>query len=167
MASYPHAANSLTEGFQAKLAAPFAVLAVRTSGDLLSEIVYLPRQAPTLEPRNRLAAEVCRQLAVYLRNPRFEFDLPFEYRGTEFQNRVWRIVRSITAGETLSYQQVARRAHSAPRPVGMACGANRLPLVIPCHRVVAADGIGGFMHSRTGPGIEIKRWLLAHEGVRP
>jgi len=153
------------EGFQAKLAAPFAVLAIRTSGEVLTEIVYLPRQAPTLEPQNHLVAEVCRQLAAYLRNPRFEFDLPFEYRGTEFQNRVWRIVRGIPAGKTLSYQQVAGLARSAPRPVGMACGANRLPLVIPCHRVLAADDIGGFMHSRTGPGIEIKRWLLAHEGV--
>jgi len=166
LVSYTHATNSLTEGFQAKLATPFAVLAVRTSGDVVTELVYLPREAPTLEPQNPLAAEVCRQLAAYLRNPRFEFDLPFEYRGTQFQNRVWRIVRDIPAGRTLSYLQVAQRAHSAPRPVGMACGANRLPLLIPCHRVLATGGIGGFMHSTKGPGIGIKRWLLAHEGVR-
>jgi methylated-DNA-[protein]-cysteine S-methyltransferase len=50
--------------------------------------------------------------------------------------------------------------------VGGACGANRIPLVIPCHRVVASHGIGGFMHARRGPGIEIKRWLLRHEGVK-
>jgi methylated-DNA-[protein]-cysteine S-methyltransferase len=49
--------------------------------------------------------------------------------------------------------------------VGGACGANRIPLVIPCHRVLGSGGIGGFMHSRRGPGIEIKRWLLKHEGV--
>lgn len=157
--------NSLTQGFQAKVAAPFAVIGVRTSGELLTEIVYLPREAPALAPQNTFAAEVCRQLGEYLRNPSFEFDLPFEYRGTAFQNRVWRIVREIPAGATLSYLQVAVRARSAPRPVGMACGANRLPPVIPCHRVLAANGIGGFMHSRKGPGIEIKRWLLAHEGV--
>jgi methylated-DNA-[protein]-cysteine S-methyltransferase len=60
---------------------------------------------------------------------------------------------------------IARRLATAPRPVGGACGANRIPLVIPCHRVVASDGIGGFMHARRGPGIEIKRWLLRHEGV--
>jgi len=156
----------LTQGFQAKLAAPFAVIGVRTSGELLTEIVYLPREAPGLAPQNAFAAEVCRQLGEYLRNPNFQFDLPFQYRGTAFQNRVWRIVHEIPAGATLSYLQVAARARSAPRPVGMACGANRLPLVVPCHRVLAAHGIGGFMHSRKGPGIEIKRWLLAHEGVR-
>lgn len=147
------------------MAAPFAVVGVRTAGMLLSEIVYLPREAPTLRPQTSLAAEVCRQLAAYLRNPRFEFALPFEYCGTAFQNRVWRIVQQIPPGTTLSYLQVAQRAHSAPRPVGMACSANRLPLVIPCHRVLASDGIGGFMHSRKGSGIAIKRWLLAHEGV--
>lgn len=165
MDSYARAADSLTEGFQAKLAAPFAVLAIRTCGNLLTELVYLPREAPTLAPQTAFAAEVCRQLAAYLRDPGFSFDLPFEYRGTAFQNRVWRIVREIPPGMTLSYLQVARRARSAPRPVGMACGANRLPLVIPCHRVLASNGIGGFMHSRKGPGIQIKRWLLAHEGV--
>ncbi len=165
MVSYSPPANSLTEGFQAKLAAPFAVLGVRTLGDALTEIVYLPRDAPALQPQNRLAAEVCRQLAAYLRNPRIKFDLPFEFCGTTFQCRVWRTVQQIPPGRTLSYLQVAQHVHSAPRPVGMACGANRLPLVIPCHRVLAANGIGGFMHSRKGPGIEIKRWLLAHEGV--
>lgn len=166
MGSYPQAMDSLTQGFQARFAAPFAVIGVRTSGRLLTEIVYLPREAATLVPQSEFAAEVCRQLGAYLRDPGFEFDLPFEYRGTAFQNRIWRIVREIPAGDTLSYRQVATRARSAPRPVGMACGANRLPLVIPCHRVLAANGIGGFMHSRKGPGIEIKRWLLAHEGVR-
>jgi methylated-DNA-[protein]-cysteine S-methyltransferase len=166
LGSYPGAAEALTSGFQARIAAPFAVIGVRTSGRLLTEIVYLPREAATLAPQDDFAAEVCRQLGAYLRDPEFAFDLPFEYRGTTFQNRVWRIVREIPAGATLSYREVAARARSAPRPVGMACGANRLPLVIPCHRVLAANGIGGFMHSRKGPGIDIKRWLLAHEGVR-
>jgi methylated-DNA-[protein]-cysteine S-methyltransferase len=157
--------NSLTESFDAKLAAPFAVLGIRTSSQSLTEIRYLPRNAAPLQPQSRYAHEVCRQVKEYLAHPRFRFDLSFAYSGTEFQNRVWKIIHDIPPGEVLSYLEVARSAGSAPRPVGMACGANRLPLIIPCHRVVASHGIGGFMNSRKGPGLEMKRWLLRHEGV--
>lgn len=153
------------EAFQAKFPAPFAVLGIRAAGDRLTGIEYLPRGVATLAPLNRFAERVCRQIERYLDDPEFPFDLPFDYRGTDFQCRVWRAVHGIPSGRTLTYVDIARRLGTAPRPVGGACGANRIPLVIPCHRVVAADGIGGFMHARRGPGIEIKRWLLRHEGV--
>ena len=70
-----------------------------------------------------------------------------------------------SAGATRSYLEVAQQIGSAPRPVGTACGANRIPLLIPCHRVVGSSGLGGFMHSRGGKPLEIKRWLLRHEGA--
>ncbi|HSD99190.1 MAG TPA: methylated-DNA--[protein]-cysteine S-methyltransferase [Burkholderiales bacterium] len=155
----------LLDSYSARIAAPFAVLAIRTSGERLTGIEYLPRGAATLEPVDRFAERVCRQIERYLDDPGFRFDLPFDYRGTEFQCRVWRAVHDIPSGRTQTYVDIARRLRTAPRPVGGACGANHLPLVIPCHRVVASSGIGGFMHSRRGPGIEIKRWLLRHEGV--
>jgi len=69
------------------------------------------------------------------------------------------------SGRTLTYLDVARRLRTAPRPVGGACGANRIPLVIPCHRVVASGGLGGFMKHRGGFPLEVKRWLLKHEGA--
>ena len=147
------------------MAAPFAVLGIRTAGDKLAAIEYLPRGAATLAPLDRLAERACRQIERYLDDPDFRFDLPFDFRGTDFQCRVWRAIHAIPSGRTLTYVDIARRLRTAPRPVGGACGANRIPLFIPCHRVVAANGIGGFMHSRRGPGIEIKRWLLRHEGV--
>lgn len=155
----------LDNGYTARVAAPFAVLGIRTAGERLTGIDYLPRGAATLDPIDRLAARVCRQVERYLDDPGFRFDLPFDYRGTDFQCRVWRAVHSIPSGRTLTYVDIARRLNTAPRPVGGACGANRIPLVVPCHRVVASGGIGGFMHARRGPGIEIKRWLLTHEGV--
>jgi methylated-DNA-[protein]-cysteine S-methyltransferase len=154
------------ELFDAKVAAPFAVLGIRTTGELVTHIEYLPRGAAALAPTNKLAAKVCRQIEKYLDDPQFEFDLPFEYRGTAFQQRVWRAIHSIPSGKTLTYLDVARQLKSAPRPVGGACGANRLPLVIPCHRVVASGGIGGFMHARGGEPIAIKQWLLKHENAR-
>ncbi len=152
-------------GYSARLATPFAVLGIRTAGATLAGIDYLPKGAATLDPLDRLAARVCRQIERYLDDSGFRFDLPFDYRGTEFQCRVWREIHAIPSGRTLTYLDVARRLRTAPRPVGGACGANRIPLVIPCHRVLGSGGIGGFMHMRRGPGIDIKRWLLKHEGV--
>ena len=149
----------------AKVATPFAVLGIRTAGELVTRIEYLPRGAATLAPVNKLAAKVCRQIEKYLDDAEYEFDLPFEFRGTAFQQRVWRAIHAIPCGKTLTYLDVARQLKSAPRPVGGACGANRIPLVIPCHRVVASSGIGGFMHARGGEPIAIKQWLLRHENA--
>ena len=143
------------------------MLGVRIAGEKLTGIDYLPKGAATLDPLDRLAERVCRQIGRYLDDPAFRFDLPFDYRGSEFQCRVWRAIRAIPSGRTRTYLDVARQLRTAPRPVGGACGANRIPLMIPCHRVLGSGGIGGFMRMRRGPGIEIKRWLLKHEGVKP
>ncbi len=153
----------MLETYQARMPTPFAVLGIRAAGERLEGIDYLPKGAATLDPLTRFAGRVCRQIERYLDDPAYRFDLAFDFRGSDVQCRVWRAIHSIPSGRTLTYLDVARRIGSAPRPVGGACGANRIPLVIPCHRVVASGGIGGFMHSRRGPGIEIKRWLLRHE----
>ena len=151
--------------YHAKLPTPFAVLGIRTIGECLTDIEYLPTGVATLAPVNRLAERACRQIERYLDDPEFRFDLPFDFRGTAFQCRVWRAIHAIPSGRTLAYVDIARRLRTAPRPVGGACGANRIPLVIPCHRVVGRGGIGGFMHARGGFPLEIKRWLLEHEGI--
>jgi methylated-DNA-[protein]-cysteine S-methyltransferase len=70
---------------------------------------------------------------------------------------------AIPRGRTLTYGEMARKLDGEARAVGQACGDNRLPIVIPCHRVVAADGVGGFSHSTGGYLLEAKRWLLMHE----
>ena len=147
------------------MATPFAVLGIHTAGEFLTHIEYLPRGAATLDPLDRLAERVCRQIERYLDDPEYRFNLPFGYRGTDFQCRVWRAIGVIPSGRTQTYLDVARQLRTAPRPVGGACGANRIPLMIPCHRVLGSGGIGGFMRMRRGPGIEIKRWLLRHEGA--
>jgi methylated-DNA-[protein]-cysteine S-methyltransferase len=155
----------MLEGYSARLKGPFAVLGIRTRGERLTDIEYLPLEAAKLRPIDSFSREVCRQLAAYFRDPDFRLDLPFDWHGTAYQQRVWEAVRAIPRGRFLSYLEVARQIGSAPRPVGAACGANRIPLLIPCHRVVASSGLGGFMHSRAGPPLEIKRWLLRHEGA--
>lgn len=156
----------LLDSWHAKLETPFAVLGIRTSGERLSCIEYLPRGVATLAPLNVVAERVCRQLVRYLDDPHFRFNVPFNYVGTDFQCRVWGEISKIASGKTLTYKGVAQRLKSAPRPVGGACGANRIPIIIPCHRVMGSQDIGGFMHARGGVPIDIKRWLLRHEGVR-
>ncbi|MEK6708172.1 MAG: methylated-DNA--[protein]-cysteine S-methyltransferase [Pseudomonadota bacterium] len=150
--------------YQAKLATPFALLGIRTEEDWLTDIEYLPLDTPSLAPQNPLAREVCQQLQAYLADPGFIFDLSLHIGGTIHQRRVWQTIRTIPCGATSSYADIATQLHSAPRAVGQACGANRLPIVIPCHRVIAKNGgLGGFMHASNGIPLAIKRWLLRHE----
>lgn len=156
----------MLETYQARHPAPFAVLGIRTGNGRLQGIDYLPREAAPLAPLDRIAERVCREIERYLDDPEFRFDLPFELNGTRFQCSVWRAISGIRSGETVTYAAMARSLGTAPRPVGGACGANRIPLVIPCHRVVGASGLGGFMNAKSGSPLEIKKWLLAHEGVR-
>lgn len=156
----------MLENYQAKYSTAFAVLGIRTAGDSLTGIDYLPRGVAPLAPLNRLAEKTCRQIERYLDDPGFRFDLPFEFKGTDFQCNVWRAICGIPSGSTLSYLDIAKHLRTAPRPVGGACGANRIPIVIPCHRVVGRDGLGGFMKARDGFPLEIKKWLLKHEGAK-
>jgi len=159
--------QSASGSFQAKLPAPFGLLGVRTSGGRLAEIVFLRPGGAALSPRDGVAERACAQLEAYLADPEFRFRLPLAPAGTSFQRRVWARIAAIAPGRTRSYGEIAREIDSAPRAVGQACGANPLPLVVPCHRVLAAGGIGGFAHRDGGFPVAVKRWLLAHEGAAP
>ena len=108
-----------------------------------------------------LLREACRQLQAYFDGTRSAFDLPLAPHGTPFQQRVWAALCEIPAGQTRSYGEIARQVGSAPRAIGQANGANPIPILIPCHRVVAAGGgLGGYSG---GQGPETKRFLLEHE----
>jgi methylated-DNA-[protein]-cysteine S-methyltransferase len=108
--------------------------------------------------------DAARQLDAYFAGELIEFDLPFDLDGTEFQRRCWLALASIPYGQTVSYGEQARRLGLGPetaRAVGAANGQNPLPLILPCHRVIGADGsLTGF-----GGGLHLKRFLLEHEGA--
>ena len=142
---------------------PAMHVGVRTDEKLIAEICFLPRSIPLKKPANKLAQRAMQQFKRYLKNPRAKFDLPHAERGTAFQQRVWGLIETIPSGRTLTYGQVAKQLRSGARPVGQACGANWFPLVVPCHRVLASSGIGGFGNHGEGFHLEIKRWLLEHE----
>jgi len=155
-----------TRPFDAVIEAPFGKVGIRADDDAVREIVYLTRDTESVEPEAPLVREAVAQIRRYFETPSMRFDLPLSAGGTAFQQRVWRGISGIAAGEVWTYGQLARGIGSVPRAVGQACGSNRLPIVIPCHRVVASGGIGGFAH-HPGDGFfrDVKRWLLAHEGV--
>jgi methylated-DNA-[protein]-cysteine S-methyltransferase len=146
---------------------PKMKVAVETRDERVAGIRYLPLSAESKAPANALAERAVRQLERYRQNPDIKFDLPLLIEGSEFQRRLWAALREIPRGRTLTYGEMARKLggedFESARAVGQACGDNRLPIVIPCHRVVAADGIGGFSHTTEGFLIDAKRWLLMHE----
>jgi methylated-DNA-[protein]-cysteine S-methyltransferase len=113
------------------------------------------------EPDHPVLVETVRQLDEYFAGERRQFDLPLRPVGTAFQLAAWRALRAIPYGRTVSYGEQARRlGHPGrARAVGAANGRNPLPIVVPCHRVIGADGsLTGF-----GGGLEVKAWLLDHE----
>lgn len=151
--------------FAAVVPAPFGGIGVRVDGEELRELVYLPPDYEPRASRDPLAKEAAAQVSAYLKNPAFVFSLPLPDVGTAHQRKVWEAINAIPLGQVLTYGQVARHIGSAPRAVGQACGANWYPLVIPCHRVTASAGIGGFARHDGGFHQNVKRWLLRHERV--
>ncbi len=116
------------------------------------------------EGTSRVLDEAERQLDAYFAGELVEFDLPLELAGTPFQRNCWLALATIPYGQTVSYGEQARRLGLGPdaaRAVGAANGQNPIPLVLPCHRVIGADGsLTGF-----GGGLHVKRFLLEHEGA--
>lgn len=148
----------------AVIASPVGFLALAEADDALLRIEFLGESGVLSLPATPLLRETAAQLAAYFSDPFFRFDLPVRVEGTDFRQKVWAGIAAIPCGEVITYAELARRIDSAPRAVGGACGANPLPLIIPCHRVVAAHGLGGFNARKDGVDwLPIKRWLLAHE----
>ncbi|MCK6389508.1 MAG: methylated-DNA--[protein]-cysteine S-methyltransferase [Azonexus sp.] len=151
--------------FRTVLSAPGFSLGIACTDDEITGIEFLePR--PALAPDCALAAEAASQLQRWLADPHAVFSLPLRPAGTAFQRLVWAGISAIPRGQTQTYGQLALRLKNAPRAVGQACGANPYPIVVPCHRVVAAHGgLGGFNRQGGGFLLDIKRWLLMHESI--
>jgi methylated-DNA-[protein]-cysteine S-methyltransferase len=152
--------------YQAILHTPFAMLGIHCSADALLGIDFLPMSTAAQQPNSAVAHAVCAQLREYVRDPDAAFDVPLALQGTIHQQKIWRALLAIPRGETRHYGELASELHSAAQAVGQACGANPIPIIIPCHRVVSKTGLGGFMRHADGVSLDIKRWLLAHEKMR-
>lgn len=149
----------------ARIPSPIGLLTLTSNGNALTGLLMSRDDAPAetqVPPEaDPVLMEAREQLDAYFDRRLRSFDLPLEARGTDFQRRVWDSLRAIPYGETISYAELARRIANpkAVRAVGAANGRNPLMIVVPCHRVIGADGsLTGF-----GGGIGRKRWLLEHE----
>ena len=144
---------------------PIGRLVLECDGDVLIG-VWLPHERRhgrrDVDDMPPILKETAAQLEEYFAGERTEFDVTMELDGTPFQREVWAELCRIPYGETISYGELARRVGRprGPRAVGQANGRNPIPIIVPCHRVLASNGIGGY-----GGGLKIKRALLALEGV--
>ena len=142
---------------------PVGPLTITAEEDAITAVEFGPGSGPS--PNGGVLAEAAHQLTEYFNGSLRVFDLPLVPHGTPFRLQVWEAMQAIPYGQTRSYGDLARDLDSAPRAVGGACGANPIPLIIPCHRVVGAGGaLGGFSG---GAGCDTKRQLLALEGALP
>lgn len=150
--------------YAAVIAAPFGRLGIVVHEDCLVRLAFLEESTQlTAAVPASLAATVTQQLNAYFSDSTFRFSVPYALHGTIFQQRVWAAIKSISPGDTVAYQHIAASLNTAPRAVGGACGRNPVPIIIPCHRVVACNGLGGFKQSTSKLTLAIKQWLLSHE----
>lgn len=147
------------------MASPLGRMRIVLQDGYVTQLDYNTRQAVTRARLSASAQKVKQQIEKYLSKPQYRFDLPLALHGTDFQQRVWRALQKITAGQTRTYGELAESLGSGARAVGNACRNNPVPLIVPCHRVVAKNGIGGFSGKTSGGPIQRKHWLLSHEGA--
>jgi len=164
---------------QAMIETPVGLVFLAFSANGLKELTFMEEEAhsqslsmkstpetqsPPAEVLQKWRDQVAQAVEDYFAGKPGSFEaLSLDLQGSPFHLRVWQELRKIPSGETISYQEMARRLGNpkAARAVGQACGANPIPLIVPCHRVIAADGsLGGY-----SSGLPRKRWLLKHEGI--
>lgn len=159
----------MTANNDALINTPFGAVMISSNGGQLAITLLAAPPCSNVQvakaSADPLVAQACKQVLQYLQQPAARFDLSLTQQGTAFQQRVWQAIASIPLGQVRTYSELAREIGSGPRAVANACGANKLPLLVPCHRVVAQHGLGGFMQGKEN-GLSIKQWLLKHEGVR-
>ena len=143
---------------------PFANLGVRLEQGC---VVGIQAVADSLQlpPQSALDKKIARLIRQYCQHKSVCFDVPLKLRGTAFQKKVWRELCRIPPGEVRTYGELAAKLSTSPRAVGNACRRNPVLLMVPCHRVVSASGLGGFAGKTTGLWPAMKRRLLQHEGV--
>lgn len=142
---------------------PVGRLAIEADHDAVTSVRWSNDDGAPDGSTTPVLEEAVRQLGLYFAGRLKRFDLPLAARGTDFQKKVWNMMCEIPFGGTATYGGMAMALGSGPRAVGMACGRNPLPIIVPCHRVLASGGKeGGFSGGR---GLPTKRQLLALEGV--
>jgi methylated-DNA-[protein]-cysteine S-methyltransferase len=144
---------------------PIGTIGLVWDGDVVTGVELAPRDPVRRTEVSAVPTHLADCLLSYFDDPSAVLPVRVSVRGTVFQERVWSELRTIPVGETRTYGAVSQRVGGSARAVGQACRANPCPIFIPCHRVLAVHGLGGFAGDVDGRKLEVKRWLLRHEGV--
>lgn len=145
--------------YKAIIETPIGKLGIATVGQLLTRLDFLTDDRALIAPNEEIVDRIVNQLNQYFQYPSFQFNIPYQLKGTPFQNRVWQALGKIPKQKTVSYGTLAQQLKTGARAIGNACRANPLPILIPCHRVIGQGDLGGYL----GKEITIKKWLLNHE----
>ncbi|MBF8269239.1 MAG: ogt [Gammaproteobacteria bacterium] len=156
-------ANGSNQTYDAIYRSPVAPLGITMQGYRLAAMDWLLEAVPAPLTPSKAVTQVVRSLDQYFADSRSTSTITFNLIGTAFQQRVWQALQTIPSGEVMTYGQLARRLKTCAQAIGQACRTNPIAVLIPCHRVIAAQGLGGYMGEQRQT--RIKKWLLRHEGV--
>jgi len=159
----PKGVNGFDAIIATPLPSPLNRIAIHVNNDNLQQLEFVNHQHSLKAPTQPYAKFVAEQLQRYFDDPRHRFDIKLDPQGTEYQKRVWKQLRLCPPGQIWCYSELANRVSSGARAVGNACRRNPIPLIVPCHRIVSKQGIGGFAGKTSGNLLTIKKWLLHHE----
>lgn len=144
---------------------PIGLLTAQIQHNKLSQLNLSAFDTSITTQAHPYAAHINRELQRYFQNPHHPFDIELHLEGTPFQKKVWQALREIPCGTTLSYSELAEKLTTNARAIGNACRANPVPIIIPCHRIVAKNHLGGYSGATAGKMLDIKKWLLRHEKI--
>ncbi len=143
---------------------PIGQLGVIVDSQSLTSLHWLSESVSVIAPKSKISGEVCYSLDAYFKSAQNVPDCRLSLHGTEFQQRTWHALMDIPAGQVMTYGELAKQLNTSSRAIGQACRTNPIAILIPCHRIVAANGVGGYMGASRQ--FQIKQWLLEHEGAQ-
>jgi methylated-DNA-[protein]-cysteine S-methyltransferase len=149
--------------YSAITTSPLGAIGVLIKKDQLLGLHLLTDATPSPPTSDPLCKQVIEELNCYFNDPTHCFTIPLHLQGSAFQQKVWRALKYLKSGETLTYGQLAMQLDTGPRAIGQACRTNPIPIIIPCHRIVGANAVGGYGGAKEGSFMKIKQWLLKHE----
>jgi len=154
----------MNRAFEAVIDSPLGMLGIKLIDDRLAELHFLASDASEFSSDSLAVKKIITELGNYFTDAKHVFDVPYVLSGTALQRKIWQVISKIPVGTTISYGEVAKKLGTGPRVIGNACRSNPIPIVIPCHRIVASNGdLCGYCGFTKGLSLNNKKWLLEHE----
>lgn len=145
------------------IATPVGKIIISAENESITRITFADDKITLHNSTDKILLAAVSQIDQYFSQKKNSFDLPLKLIGTDLQQKIWQRLKKIPFGETVTYGELAKELNTSARVIGNACRMNPILLVIPCHRVVAVNGLGGFSGKKSGQFLAIKKWLLEYE----